>query len=411
MVKGRYTLRRHWIFLKIFRTIFGPFFRIYYRFKAKKIKIKKTGPYLILANHTAEFDIIFLDMLFDAPLYFVASEQLLNAGKGSWFLRTFFNPIPKSKSIADLAVVKRIKNVLIEGGNVAIFPEGNASMNGGPSRIPLGMGRLIKFLNVPVKFIRIDGLYLSAPRWAYFRKFGASSMQEITTLSLDDISQLNPDELETLVKNTLHISAYDHPQTPFYGRRRAEGLHKLIFTCPQCHGLFTTFSRENQLLCHQCDFSGTYDEFGFLHVKNQALPLTQLDTENKLRFAELMKKQFQSFSYQAHGEVAYWSGGKTKRTPFYQTKVEFSENGVKLTLKDKIQVIPYPSIFAEAIQVRTKLILYPVEGPSLLLRFPREYSPYAMMMVIQWFKLHFKKGNYHELDANNDGTTDSLLGI
>jgi 1-acyl-sn-glycerol-3-phosphate acyltransferase len=73
------------------------------------MSLKQGGPYLIIANHTAEFDIIFLNMLFDRPLYFVASDQLLNAGKGSWFLRTFFKPIPKSKSVADFTVIRRIR--------------------------------------------------------------------------------------------------------------------------------------------------------------------------------------------------------------------------------------------------------------------------------------------------------------
>jgi len=85
---ARHTSWHHWFFLMIFRIIFGPFFRLYYRFKAKPISLKQHGPYLILANHTAEFDIIFLDMLFDRPLYFVASDQLLNSGKGSWFLHS-----------------------------------------------------------------------------------------------------------------------------------------------------------------------------------------------------------------------------------------------------------------------------------------------------------------------------------
>ena len=106
---SRYTSWHHWFFLKFFRGIFGPLFRRYYRFKAQPMSLKQGGPYLIIANHTAEFDIIFLNMLFDRPLYFVASDQLLNAGKGSWFLRTFFKPIPKSKSVADFTVIRRIR--------------------------------------------------------------------------------------------------------------------------------------------------------------------------------------------------------------------------------------------------------------------------------------------------------------
>jgi 1-acyl-sn-glycerol-3-phosphate acyltransferase len=410
MSQRQYTSWHHGFFLKIFILIFGPFFRIHYRIKLHKISIKKTGPYLILANHTAEFDIIFLNMLFDAPLYFVASEQLLNSGKGSWFLKTFFNPIPKSKSMADFGVVKRIKQVLSEGGNVAIFPEGNASMQGGPSRIPPGIGKLIKFLQVPVKLIGIHGLYLSAPRWAYFRKFGPTRIEEITTLTLKDISQHTAESLDALVKKTLAISAYEEPLGRFRGRRRAEGLHKLIFTCPSCAGMLTTYSKNDHLRCHACSFEGFYDEKGYLQYQGKALPLTVLDQENKERFHQFMKHNWSNFQHQVVAFVASWSGGKTKRRPFLKHGVQFSKDGIKLGHHKQSQIIPYEAITSEAIQVRTKLILYLHEGPTLLLKFPRSISPFACLMIIQWYKHHIKEGVYHELDSNLR-YADSVLGI
>ena len=410
MKPRRYTSWHHGFFLKIFRFVFGPFFRFHYRFRAKPIEIKKTGPYLILANHTAEFDIIFLDMIFDAPLYFVASEQLLNAGKGSWFLRTFFNPIPKSKSLADLAVVKRMKSVLNEGGQVAIFPEGNATMNGGPAKISTGMGRLIKFLGVPVKLIRIQGLYLSSPRWAYFRKFGPTKMEEITTMTLEEIANTEAEDIEKKVHQLLAHSAYDTPAFPYRGHRRAEGLHKLIFTCPTCHGIFTTFSKGNHLLCHACDLDGFYDEFGYVHLKGKRHDLITLDKENKHRFDQHMKANWQTFHYQTNGEVAFWQGGQTKRTPFFNVNVKFNANGVELNLKNKNKHYSYSEIFTQAIQVRTKLILYPTSGPSLLFRFPRRESSYALMMIVQWYKHHIQKGIDYELDSSL-GSADTILGI
>ena len=149
-----------------------------------------------------------------------------------YILKTFFNPIPKSKSVADLALVKRMKSVINEGGNICIFPEGNTTMNGGPSPIPEGMGRLIKFLGVPVKFIRIEGLYLSAPRWSYHRKFGPSTMTEIANLNPVDFNQMDPETIEKIVKDSLNISAYQQPLGLYKGKKLAEGLHKLIFSCP-----------------------------------------------------------------------------------------------------------------------------------------------------------------------------------
>jgi 1-acyl-sn-glycerol-3-phosphate acyltransferase len=410
MASKQYTSWHHWFFLKFFRFILGPFSRMYYRFERRKIKIRKTGPYLILANHTAEFDIIFLNMLFDAPLYFVASDQLLNAGKGSLVLRTFFNPIPKSKSLADLAVVKRMKSVIQEGGNVAIFPEGNASMNGGPSRIPSGMGRLIKFLKVPVKLIRVEGLYLSSPRWAYFRKFGRSRMQEITTLTLPWIESQPADVIEETVTKTLAINAYQAPLGTYQGRRRAEGLHKLIFTCPQCSGLLTMYSQGHDLKCRQCTFKGFYDVHGYLHIGQNRHTLIDLDRDNQQRFHQRMLSEWARFSFETSVAVATWEGGRAKRTPFTRMTLRLNQNGVLLMSQTSTIQYPFSQIFSEAIQVRTKLLLYPIDAPTIIVRFPRDVSVYAMLMIIQWYKAMVLKGNNHESYLRSDRTSP-VLGI
>jgi hypothetical protein len=410
MADKKYTFWHHRFFLILIRMLVGPFFKRYYRFKAPSIKVKKTGPYLILANHTAEFDIVFLGMLFDAPMYFVASDQLLNSGKGSWVLKTLFSPIPKSKSVADLAVVKRIKSVINEGGNVVIFPEGNSSMNGGPSKIPDGMGRLIKFLKVPVKFIQIKGLYLSSPRWSYFRKFGPTKMQEIKSLSVEESDKLSPEAIDTLVRTTLSISAYEGNQDHFRGKNIAEGLHKLIFTCPQCNGLFTTYSKDDALLCHQCNFRGQYSTLGTLKIIDKSENLIIRDKENLQRFHNIMLRHSSKFHYQAPIEVAFWSGGKTKRSKFEKGKLQISENGLKFTLTSQTIEFSYGDIFASAIQVRTKLLIYPQNGPMLLCRFPRSFSPYAILNIIKWYKTKLLKGAPTD-EQFHDRPASTFLGL
>ncbi len=410
MADKKYTFWHHRFFVILIRMFIGPFFKYHYRFKAPSIKIKKTGPYLILANHTAEFDIVFLGMLFDTPMYFVASDQLLNSGKGSWVLKTLFNPIPKSKSVADLAVVKRIKSVINEGGNVVIFPEGNSSMNGGPSIIPDGMGRLIKFLKVPVKFIEIKGLYLSSPRWSYFRKYGPTTMQEIKSLSVAESDKLSPEAIDTLVRTTLSISAYEGNPHHFRGKRIAEGLHKLIFTCPQCNGLFTTYSKDDELLCHQCSFRGQYSTLGTLKINDKSENLIMRDQENLQRFHKIMLRHSPKFQYQAPIEVAFWSGGNTKRTKFEKGKLQISENGLKLSLISQTIQFSYHDIFASAIQVRTKLLLYPLSGPMLLCRFPRSFSPYAILNIIKWYQTKLIKGA-NTYEQFHDRPASTFLGL
>lgn len=407
MKQKRYTAWRHYFFLVIFRTIFGPFFKWYYRFSAKKIRIKKDGPYLILANHTAEFDIIFTDMMFDVPLYFVASDQLLNSGKGSWFLKYFFNPIPKSKSMTDLAVVKRMVSVRNEGGNIAIFPEGNATIHGDPVRIPPGIGRLIKFLKMPVLFLNIHGLYLSSPRWSFYRKFGHSTIHERHRLYPKDYQDLSDDELDAFVYEMLNVSAYTPPFKSFFkGKKRAEGLHKLVFTCPACQTPFTMQSKGHQLFCTQCDFKAEYGEDGYVYTNQTAITLKQMDEENTQRFVKYLQNH-ESFALTYPGHVSFWKSGEKRRSRLQTCTVHFSQNGLELKTKDRTTVYVRGQLLSAAIQVRTKLIVYLEGDVTLLFVFPRLYSPYAALLYLQY--LIHQGGHADELNANKPIAT--ILGL
>ena len=408
MKTKRYTHWRHRWFLRIVQFLFGPFFKWYYRFNAKPISIKQGGPYLILSNHTSEFDIIFMGLMFDQPLYFVASDQLLNAGFGSWFLRTFFNPIPKSKSMADLAVVKRMVSVKEEGGSIAIYPEGNATIHGNAVSMPDGIGRLIQFLKLPVIFVNIHGLYLSSPRWSYYRKFGKSTLIERARLEPKDYEHMTSEDLQLLVKNYLDVSAYQYfNDIDYIGKKRAEGLHKLIFMCPQCHGAFTTYSTGHMLRCHDCQLLGEYDLHGFVSIEQKSYSLPELDQHTIETFVQFLENE-PDFKLEYLGEVARWNGQSARRSAFENVHMTMTMHGLTLKQGSHENVYNRDKIKSCAIQVRTKLIIYLDEGITLLCRFPRHVSPYAMMIFIQYVMVT-KGGQRNDEDTRR--ALKTVLGL
>ena len=389
----KHTKFRHRFFLVIFKVIFGPFLKFHYRFSAKKISLKKGGPYLILANHTSEFDTILIGLTFDQPLYFVASDQLLNSGFGSWFLKFFFNPIPKSKSMADLTLVKRMVKVLSEKGNIVLYPEGNASMNGGPVFIADTIGRLIKFLQVPVILVNTHGLYLSSPRWSFHRKFGKTTLEKKSELSKEKIESMTAETLSNFVKEELNVHLYKHEQTiKFVGQNKAEGLHKLIFNCPSCSELFSTYSKGNQLLCNRCEMKATYDDFGYMHVNDQRFDLVTADAHNKKIYAETLKKRGNDLVLKAPCEVSFWRVEQRRRTFFQMFHIEVNHDNIILTNEEQAIHYPLANVVSSAIQVRTKLLIYFKDGTILLIRFPKHISPYAYLITIQIYTHMFTLG-------------------
>jgi hypothetical protein len=198
------------------------------------------------------------------------------------------------------------------------------------------------------------------------------------------------------VKESLNVSAYDRPIGLYQGKKRAEGLHKLIFTCPECGAIFSTVSKLHQVFCLRCAWQATYDTSGYLQSKQTRLPLTEINALVLKTFDQSMQKQSEKFAFSTAVEVAFWQGGKTRRSPFIKARMTMDVKGVVLRLKNKEEVIFWEDLYAQAIQVRTKLLMYVNNRPTILCRFPRHISHYGVMNVMKWYKHNAMKGDQHD---------------
>ena len=73
-------------------------------------------------------DPAFIGLSFNAPIYFVASDQIFNLGfvmGENMFLILF-----QKQSLFRCWNHKKMKKIIVEGGNVAILPEGNLTYTG-----------------------------------------------------------------------------------------------------------------------------------------------------------------------------------------------------------------------------------------------------------------------------------------
>ncbi len=386
---------RHWLLLIILRIIFVPFFMIYFMFRPRYYWLKKKGPLIVLANHATEFDIIFMDTMFNFPLFFVASEQLLNKGFSSWLLNYVFAPIPKSKSMSDVAIVPRIKRVLDEGGNVCIFPEGNMTMTGTASSMPPAIGKLIKFMKVPIVFMESYGLYLSSPRWSRRRKWGPTGFRLKRLMEPKEYADLNGEELTDVVVKELTVNAFEqHPVRKYRGFNKAAGLHRLVFSCPQCHQPFGMTSKGSYLSCSHCGYRGKYDVYGYVTGSTGRLNTVQLDTLVKRDYTAYMATHLDSISLSDQVEVRYYEAGAKLRSPRFIETFTIDKRG--LTIRKKHETIHYgfDDILSFTMQTRRKFIIYVRGNLSIVAKFPQSASSYQYLITLQLLRNHhqFLKG-------------------
>lgn len=118
--------------------------------------IPRTGPVILASNHLSFIDSIFLPLVIDRRISFLAkSDYFHGRGFGGWFVKNFLLgtgmlPIDRSGGKASEASLNTGLAVLANGNVLGIYPEGTRSPDGTMYRGRTGVARMILEGHVPV---------------------------------------------------------------------------------------------------------------------------------------------------------------------------------------------------------------------------------------------------------------------
>ena len=144
-----YWLMKHWVIGPLLTTVFRPW--------VKGLEnVPRTGPLIVVCNHLSFVDSVFLPLMIDRQMAFLAkSDYFTGKGIRGWFIRFFMTsagqlPIDRSGGKASEASLNAGLRVLAEGRVLAIYPEGTRSPDGRMYRGRTGVARMILEAHVPV---------------------------------------------------------------------------------------------------------------------------------------------------------------------------------------------------------------------------------------------------------------------
>ena len=140
---------KHWVIGPLLTTVFRPW--------VKGLEnVPRTGPLIVVCNHLSFVDSVFLPLMIDRQMAFLAkSDYFTGKGIKGWFVRFFMTsagqlPIDRSGGKASEASLNAGLQVLAYGGVLAIYPEGTRSPDGRMYRGRTGVARMILEAHVPV---------------------------------------------------------------------------------------------------------------------------------------------------------------------------------------------------------------------------------------------------------------------
>ena len=226
---------------------------------------KVEGPCLILSNHVTDFDPVLVGLSFPEHMYYVAGENVMRMGFLSKLATRYGSIIQRIKGTTDAEAALQILRTLKKGRNVCMFAEGNRTFTGETLPIAPATAKLVRLSRSTLITYRIQGGYLTTPRWSAHRRKGRVFGAAVGVYTPEELKKMSETEISELLKRDLYENAYEtQAKAPvaFRGKALAETLETALYLCPKCRRIDTLHSQGDRFCC-DCGLSMTIDEYGF----------------------------------------------------------------------------------------------------------------------------------------------------
>lgn len=280
----------------------------------KKYKVEKINmeglkpPYILLSNH-----MYFVDFELCAMGTFPHRVNNVVSIDGYYrrpWLMELIGAICTRKFTMDLGLIKSIRKVLKRGDILSMYPEARYSPCGTTSYMPESLGKLIKLNKVPVVAVVHHGNYLHSPFWNYRNKRKVPLYTTMTqVLTAEQVKNMTAEEINAAVKAALAYDDYRYQKEngikicePF----RAEGMHKILYQCPECMTEFKMDSKGTEIFCTECGKRWNLNEDGTLSALNGETKFTHVPDWFEWERAQV-RQQVQSGTYSFADEVEVYS--------------------------------------------------------------------------------------------------------
>jgi len=227
-------------------------------------------PYFLLATHASEMD---FRVLFGAikpynTNFVVAIDAMHDNGIG---IMRLAGGICKRKFIRDLTLVKHMKYCAEHYKNpLCVYPEARYTFDGTQSYLTPALGKMAKYLKLPVVILISFGTYICNQQWNKdgFRPtplkgklICVATTEEVKNLSVDEINERIAknfvyDDFKYQFENKIKI---DFPQ-------RARGLNRILYQCCECGTEHEMYSEGTTLECRHCGSKWEMTEYGRLEA-------------------------------------------------------------------------------------------------------------------------------------------------
>jgi len=237
--------------------------------------IRRTGteglkpPYLLLCNHNAflDFKVATRAIFPHRANYVVAIDGFI----GREALLRNVGCICKRKFTHDLTLLRQLRQVVRNGDVAVIYPEARYSLCGTTAVLPASLGKLCRVLGVPVVTLICHGHHVNSPFWNLHDRGVAPTEAELTLqYTAEELKAASAGEINDRLAAAFRYDDFAWQKargvrTPY--KKRAEGLHKVLYQCACCGAEYRMASAGTRLFCRSCGKAWVMTELGELRAE------------------------------------------------------------------------------------------------------------------------------------------------
>lgn len=243
--------------------------KLIFRRKMIRNEIKgKKGPFVVIANHEAALDFVNLIGVTHVPMTFVISNSIYSTLPIKKFVERM-GVIPKQQFQTSIRDIKRMKEVIDEGGILVIYPAGLMCEDGRSTPLPAATYQFLKWIRADIYVARTSGTYFTMPKWTSGMRAGRTYLDIYRLFSREEIEAVDDEAVRRATEGALSFDAYREQEELLVKYRKnscIEGLENVLYQCPHCGEEFTVRVHDRSTLrCDACGFAHTSDAYGFLH--------------------------------------------------------------------------------------------------------------------------------------------------
>ena len=239
--------------------------------------------------------------------------------------------MPKRKFTHDIVTVKHMLYYLKKlKHSCTIYPEARFSLAGINEKLDGALGKLCKKAGVPVVMCKAYGNFINSPQWSKHPYRGIRQEAEVYVLvTKEELQTLSAEEIQTRIEKAFERDEYKWQVEKGYHtkcKKRADGLHKILYKCPACGTEFKTKAEGIHLWCEECGAKWEMDTLSRLKGVNTDKGFSHIpDWYNWER--EEVRKEVREGRYHFEDDV--------RVEDYYSTKVGFVDVGTAHVTHDE----------------------------------------------------------------------------